>query len=964
MASTFGDQSYSKLPPIRKGSLKDSEDFHEETETDSTHVIDFNREGHGLVRLPPIIRVDSSLNTTRQRESQDESRGIPTSVVYSENKDSAFVASRRLSNDFPSRQKLYSSQTDIQLHETRRADEKRKLEENTTSDSSDYLGDSHLVKSDTHGCTIPRLEIDTFGEHNLDHIKTTSLLNTRQVDRSSRRASLIAAEPQKLHRGRRLAKSSPELSSTRKIYNSPIRESKVASKGRADIETIAASCSGSDSKNERLQFDTSVNISSKDQESPRSPRNGNGRGITRKTEFKHKVNTKGEFLPHSSPSTPVVHLMSDDNLSPREGRQSLGDINNIIAPQRVKKTSIVSTRKKLPIRDEIKKESLRVDGKTCPKNERLSSRATSSFRPHQPSRDGFLRPPESRIKRDSLYDLQQILSMLNTEDKSSNPSNPSKRENRSSSVYDLNEFLKMSSFGEQPAPVTTIGQQTNNSSGSAESLLVPRLVEPGNRRGSTYDLLEFLNQLNLAAAKTKDPPGQGSEILANTAVSRKQTGNAPFLSPGDSENASSSARRPSAYDLMEFLSLSRGSQNEEPANTDDASRTQSSIKLPINAGAEQGDPRKNSVYNLEEFLGLPKTVPTGSTVHDLGTSPAPNTPLLSPKLPSKFNFKRDSIYDLQEFLGILQSEADGKQSSGQTEDKKASKPSVSPGLLEDQQGTDQTDTVSGVELHKNRSFSIYDLREFLSMYASQSQPTTIASQNRGRKASSISQSSIMINVSEDEFGNGSVEDVFLAVPVEGALARKRSSVSDLSELLNILNDPSRKRIHSNLSSAKSTSSERRSSNAPPSPVSRHDSGGGKSLYDLGEFLNVLNSDDSPLRRRLSSVSDRGNCTPSGLSRNDSSGGSSLYDLEEFLTIMNDNGKEENENMEENNGQDICIPVPQLPSRSERIGSERMTLVKRTSLTTQRTGLNSVPESTDIVGGKPNEGRRKSLGHCL
>ena len=68
MASMFGDQSYSKLPPIRKGSLKDAQEIQEEKENNSSHVIDFNREGHGLVRLPPIIRVDSSLNTTRQRK--------------------------------------------------------------------------------------------------------------------------------------------------------------------------------------------------------------------------------------------------------------------------------------------------------------------------------------------------------------------------------------------------------------------------------------------------------------------------------------------------------------------------------------------------------------------------------------------------------------------------------------------------------------------------------------------------------------------------------------------------------------------------------------------------------------------------------------------------------------------------------------------------------------------------------
>lgn len=126
-----------------------------------------------------------------------------------------------------------------------------------------------------------------------------------------------------------------------------------------------------------------------------------------------------------------------------------------------------------------------------------------------------------------------------------------------------------------------------------------------------------------------------------------------------------------------------------------------------------------------------------------------------------------------------------------------------------------------------------------------------------------------------------------------------------------------------------------------------------SLYDLGEFLSLLNTDESPLRRRLSSASEimagEGEIrvrTPV-LSRSDSEKG--FYSLEEILTLMKDlEQKRVSENtsgeLEVGSGEEISLQVPTLPPKTDKINNQPLSSKKR--LQSQRS-LKSVPETSEV-----------------
>lgn len=132
-----------------------------------------------------------------------------------------------------------------------------------------------------------------------------------------------------------------------------------------------------------------------------------------------------------------------------------------------------------------------------------------------------------------------------------------------------------------------------------------------------------------------------------------------------------------------------------------------------------------------------------------------------------------------------------------------------------------------------------------------------------------------------------------------------------------------------------------------------------SLYDLGEFLSLLNTDESPLRRRLSSAGDImtgegeiGVRTPA-LTRSDSEKG--LYSLEEILTLMNDlEQKRISENtsgeLEVGCGEEISIQVPTLPPKTDKVNTQPLSSRKR--LQSQRS-LKSVPETSEVKSNISN-----------
>lgn len=888
MDSGFGDQSYPKLPPIRKGSVKETRTSRNNDGSSSG----FSRETHGLVRLPPIIRVDNMAPSP----DPPENFNIRNEEEFEHSESSRFSKTKSDEHIFGHNQNLENHRN--KEFNRRSEPTKRQIIQETTNNSSEFITDGHLDHNDSRKTSYFEHDKVSYGSRR--DSKPASLLSTNHGESyRKRRGSLIISETEKpLHRGRRLAKSSPDLSSTRKQYYSPVRGTKPVDRGRNDFESLHHDNEFTHTLLQRSKIPN--------------------RNLTQKQSSKNRWDFPTQ--PQSSPCTPVIQLINDESAPRETQRNSLGDIYTGVPKER---RPSINTRQKLPPKD-VPKIGLMVEGKTCPQNERLTPRVSSP----RPAKDSFLRIPQAQGKRDSLYDLEQILSLLNIE-KGAGKSVDVRR----SSTYDLQEFLEMS---RPNSDSTSTDNLTKQSAKQPSDLLNTAGIEQptDNRKGSTYDILEFLS-LNAKARGIELGSQAGSKTENPTATA---TAPSHFLFP-DVGTSTAEQRRSSAYDLMEFLSLSR-QQNEETSITNQPQRPslkpsllqqppqKTSLSNSLESPTVDESLRKGSIYDLQEFLNMSDQ--NNSTVaRDKDTGPQPS-PLLSPRLPSNFKFKRESIYDLQEFLGVLQNESELKRNTAKEKEQNTenNQPDTNQVLCTD------TDSLKPDEPpHKNRSLSVYDLREFLSIYSAQSQPN-VGNQLR-RKPSEISQSSIMINVTEDEYGNGSVDDVFLAVPVEGGAGRKRSSitsVAELNELLNIINDSTRKKSISDA----------------PAPLTRHDSGGTRSLLDLGEFLSVLNADSSPLRRRLSSVSDRGNRCPSSLSRNDSSGGSSLYDLEEFLSVINDSGQIKGAS-EGNESEEISIAVPQLPpriDRNEQIGH-----------------LSSLTDVKSKTNGNGTDGHQPSLGHC-
>ena len=367
--------------------------------------------------------------------------------------------------------------------------------------------------------------------------------------------------------------------------------------------------------------------------------------------------------------------------------------------------------------------------------------------------------------------------------------------------------------------------------------------------------------------------------------------------------------------------------------------------------------------------------------------------------------KRESTYNLQEILSKLQREGDEKShisSATTNSNAKDNFASPSPPMTASSGYSTASDSATSAKTKhseastSNRQMSVYDLKEFLSLYAAQqSQPNQqqLTSAMLRRKFSGVSQSGVSIHVTDES--NRSIdsevfEDVFLPVPAPpgpdpGGSSHKRSSVYDLREFLNILNDddsPLRRRLSSVSSSSSKPSESEPESNffansrksdshsayesenntaaaTRPQLSPRQDSGGSMSLYDLGEFLSLLNTDESPLRRRLSSTGEimvgEGEIrvrTPV-LSGSDSEKG--LYSLEEILTLMNDlEQKRINENTsgetEVDSGEEISFQVPTLPPKTEKMNTQPLSSRKR--LQSQKS-LKSVPEMSEVKSNHSN-----------
>lgn len=1036
MAFAFGD-SYLKLPPITKESAVESDA--ENSKSSSCGLV---RDNHGLVRLPPIVRLDS----LRSTPSSAQSFSVRNEVT--DGNECEMTPRLESSVKIAHKMDVFAQGSSKKVHKYvgKREDETKLINESAAKETS--KAERHFFNS----------------EHRSTEEESTGLFRSKEKSRgfpADEETTLLYRDrtgrakfknSQKLSSSRRLAKSSPELCH-RKINSMKQTAGVMNARENRDIsltspELYPESCSLA-SKAPRLSvhdIDGSVLFHLQDMVKNEGKTKREKRGRSQ----------KGGAIrqPLSTPNSPVCSESANHTEHKQKGRKSLNDITETVKQFIDRRKPSISAPKKQNLIDDAS--GLKIEGKSCPQGEKEGLR-TSNDVSHAA---GSLLPPQKDEKRHSLYDLEQFLNLLQREVPSGKASPPGSSnvpltgsdsdKSSNASVYDLREFLVLAATAEassgrqlKKTPANKLRAVNETQGGSSPKLLSPNQererVHDGARKGSVYDLMEFLSLGNTSHPSSASTSENSSRSASpRILISPRGVGTSEWLSV--SENSAHETRRSSTYDLMEFLSLPRSGGNSRPesgqSNASSQGDNPANSANQRNAESESGknstESRSLSVYDLAEFLSMTTDVPplvrvNASSQDDNGAS---NSSLGNEHSETERN-SRDSrslsVYDLAEFLSMTSGvpplvrvttsdeeqttnrETDSKpremerrdiykkdslsdlgeipnvmeqEHSVNTLDAKKSPPSppktASSGYASDSTlSTTDPNNLQGNDNTNTRQMSVYDLREFLSLYASQqSTPSQQISTWFTRKFSSASQSGISIHVTDANNRSLDLEtdEVFLPVPggeTTSSEPRKRSSVYDLREFLNILNaddSPLRRRL-SSVSSSSSKSSESESDFNPSSPKSdtnsagsgfgasngatvqsrpqlspRQDSGGNVSLYDLGEFLSLLNTDDSPLRRRLSSAGDIG--TPKNDAENLKS---PLYSLEEILTVLNEfEQKKVNENTDGDskagNGDEISIPVPSLPPRNERSNAQPFAPRKR--LSTEKS-LNTVPETSDV-----------------
>ena len=998
MAFAFGD-SYFKLPPITDSESSVEIDG-ENSKRGSAGIV---RDKHGLVRLPPIVRLDSLRSASSASRLRKETKTPIT--AESDSELSTLGTPLKISHKMESLRQ--GSANKRKKYTTgKREDETKLIKERTvmkTNEDEALLFDSKNSSRGKQIGTRVRLGanslLDEPGDEDFTPLYKDSMIR--------RRGSSTLQTLGKLTKSHRLAKSSPELSNRR-----------INSRVRAD-GTIKSSLPAGLRPSSRSRF-SQPRLSIHDIDGSVLSHFQNTSKIEEKpsVHFKPRHRSNQRWIndeagqPQSTPSSPVCSESANKEIK-HEGRKSLNDITDAQQFADRRRPLLTPKRQSFIQGSEV----LKIEGKSCPQNER----ETQKERAPAECLTDTLHPPQQGEKRHSLYDLQQILTLLQEENlkrktpsTASTPRNTSASSNASgdkklnSSVYDLREFLKLAAA---EASNSTAGQ--NKKKTKASSHLLPpgqeRENPPSERKGSVYDLMEFLSLGNSGETES----GSASENTSRAPSPRIMLSPHGVSGSNDLLSVARRAeeeRRSSTYNLMEFLSLPRSGgssrsdsgpsspalQGDEPAFPSGVKNEESELER------HKKENRSLSVYDLAEFLNMTSSIPPLVRVTPSNEEQTSKTGTESGGAAKKdFHKPRESVYDLREMLSVFQQEHEKKRESTynlqeilsyyQREADEASQlasatakvpqkdTSPSPPMTASSgysTASDSAPSASAKNLDANspnRQMSVYDLREFLSLYAAQqNQPNQqqLPAALLRRKFSGVSQSGVSIHVTDES--NRSVdsdvfEDVFLPVPGAEAgvpdTSSKRGSIYDLREFLTLLNaddSPLRRRL-SSVSSASSKSSESesestaanaKSAESRPQLSPRQDSGGSISLYDLGEFLSLLNTDESPLRRRLSSASDvisaqgdSGARTPV-LSRTDSE--KALYNLQEILTVLNDleqkrNSENASGELETDTGEGISIQVPTLHPKTDNLNAEPLSPRKRLQ---PQQSLNSVPESSE------------------
>lgn len=1014
--------SYLKLPPITGESSLDTEEEEEDLKSANGLV----RDKHGLVRLPPIVRLDSlrSRPSSVQRFPHREER-----ITDQRHDRSTHGSSLNISHKLDifrhgnSRKRL----SDVQNHE-----ENMKLL--AAQNERSVFDSERRMDSEKKTGLFPTRE----GSKGLPCNEDTMPVNRKSL--ANQKDSTALQNPQKLSRSRRLARSSPEL------FHRRINLEQGAG-ARLIADTKSSALASPDLHPERISK-SRLSIHDFDGSLLSRSQNTMKNDDKRKREKRGYRSLKGNLIrqPLSSPNSPVCSESANQaDHKHKSGRKSLNDISDTVKHFIDRGGSSMSPPRKQNLMDDVA--GLKIEGKNLSPEERNSAATTTVL-----GTDSLKKRLQDE-KRPSVYDLQQILSLLQREDfkQLANPNGSStvtltkdseNSKSSLSSVYDLREFLITAAkaeveSGQQPTETTknTLGVGTQSA-----NLLSPHKDREkdhhGVRKSSMYDLIEFLS-----LGSTKNPGSASTSKNTSRSASpsgfssQRPAGGEPDLLSVSPEKSSEEMRRRSTYDLMEFLSLPRSTVNSRSESRQSSASSQSDTSVTSNSSQKdtQSDggrqvPKKRSlsVYDLVEFLSMTSDVPPlvrvtplhedtaapsdrgGSDLRSNDHGNARETRSLSVYDLAEFLTlssgvpplvrvttsaegeeqsadrdisKKDSLYDLREILNVMQKEQEKNVTTTHSPDR--DKNTVASPLSAQSATGERIDCslLSASEESKSsnsaaaRQMSVHDFREFMALYASHRGSSSSSQHTQpwsSRKISSASQSGISIHVTDE--GNKSLDidadDVFLPLPEGDATnatsttQRKRSSVYDLREFLNILNgddSPLRRRLSSmstvsskstdngtELNSTSSVTDSHGSSFNPTNDTSVHsrpllsprqDSGGNVSLYDLGEFLSLLDKDESPLRRRLSSIGNTGSKSESENSK------PQVYNLQDILTAFNDfeqkkiNGELSSDFTETEGSEEVRIHVPNLLPRSERESEvQHLQPDKQTSVEKSRTNI--------------------------
>lgn len=1022
MANAFGE-SYVKLPPIT------GENAIEIDEENSKRISSgVGRDQHGLVRLPPIVRLDSLRSAPSTAQVFANAPG--------ENKTEMSTQGTNLK---------FSQKMDVLRRQS--AKQLRKCTTEKPEDEKKLISSVAVKETD---------EVDTNVFDRVDwsyHHEKARLFKPKERSRgdyealasskdslASRRGSATVVKDlaAKLSRSRRLAKSSPEL-----CYRKINLKSRAGGNVNDDNITPPSTALSADSYSHRSQARLSIHdIDGSVLSHLQSTLKSNERKTKRKKPVRSQTDGKSSYQPLSTPNSPVCSE-SANNERKEKGRRSLNDITEAVKQFVDRGRPSISLPRKQNLVEETVR--LKIEGKSCPQAETTAGDRTPTFSIVASHRS---HSSPSKEKRASLYDLQQILGLLQKDDLKQQSSSTSlspevenaqsrrSSQSRNASVYDLKEFLKLKGAAGETSNEMEMKKPSGNATreiktqGNTPSVVLSPQQEMGPRhlddarKGSVYDLKEFLSlgttvDFNSLSTSENSSRSTSPQIVFSPLNSKQLLS---FTQPSE-------ARRSSTYDLMEFLSLPQSGGISRPQSGQGYSSSQGdnaksgNRELNVTETDQEGrEARSLSVYDLAEYLamtsGVPPLVRVVSSAEDQTENTNSKSVLGASGVDKGNTYKRESLYDLREMLNTMQQEHEAKREStynlpeilayfhreassrepehqtathseNSHEDKTGpllvnSTPPPNPGLSissgyssDSPSSNVQRKDSKGLEVNHSpspRQMSVYDLKEFLSLYATQKN-----TQNHQflpafrRKFSNISQSGISIHVT-DEWNRSldlETDDAFLPVSTKveaKSPETKRSSVYDLREFLDLLNadeSPLRRRLSSVSSvSTKSSESEPDSfqpeqktpdANSPnqnpassrPELSPRQDSGGNVSLYDLGEFLSILNTDESPLRRRLSSASDFATQDDSSNQAEDFEK-SPLYSLGEILSVLNDfEQKKANENapdeLQLGSEDEISITVPLLPQKKEKTNVQILAPRKRL-LTSPQKSLSSVRET--------------------